>query len=833
MAPESERRYEYEHQLSRANAVGDYASIIREIVSGSSDPSSRHLRPIRQFLSQKKTDWVSPLSDIGSALRELGHDRLSDQSSQKVDVLSVLDRIVTLRNKTDGHGAPTGSFYEEFASKLQAVVLQVIEKCPLFQSQWFLVRASLARSKQKWVLLNGLEPSVSEEPGSPFSGSTKNLIVVNLGARSDGGENDWIEISNLIQSDAEGRNFDVINGQWRSSQNDAELLNFYSGKSRRFEFSRFSELPAPRPKSNTAGLGELDARGEVLGNLPEIAHGYVVRPQLETELLRVLVNKQHRIIALSGIGGIGKTSLALATVDKIARNRDSPYDVVVWSSARDYDLNPDRNRSVKRVVSGVKSMAEQCGRLFDFKGTISKFSELLGDPAVGGAKSILFIVDNFETVDDPEELWKFLDQHCQHPNKVLLTTRMKSWKGDYPIEVLGMEYVESERLINEDSLRLGISEIVDEVPSYKKSLHENTSGHPHAMRMLLHEVSINRKATPPKTRLRNLGDRSLDLLFDRSFETFSADARRVFLCVCGWRSAIPEIGLEAVLGSRGCNVASALEECIRSSLLTRADRYGLESTVNMESSLVRGYGERKLKTAEDRLELELDIESLQAFPVRRGSDPVAIKGWVEEYVESCIRRVDGGETPEKFDAILESIANHSPLAWPQVVRFRKKTEGDPSKIYEALERQVQAGIDESRELWQDLASFSEKAGAPPSAKISHLVQAAKASADDVVFLGKAAQQINDFLYKQRDEIPAVRRGIFTKTLCGLMEAKVEDFNATSLSRLAWLYIHAEGDEGSENAFRCAKLGLSKEPENSHCQKIINNLKSRGFREPLD
>jgi len=51
-----------------------------------------------------------------------------------------------------------------------------------------------------------------------------------------------------------------------------------------------------------------------------------------------------------------------------------------------------------------------------------------------GEGPLLFVFDNFETVRNPAELYRWLDTYVRLPNKVLITTRFREFKGDYPLE---------------------------------------------------------------------------------------------------------------------------------------------------------------------------------------------------------------------------------------------------------------------------------------------------------------------------------------------------------------------------------------------------------------
>ena len=198
--------------------------------------------------------------------------------------------------------------------------------------------------------------------------------------------------------------------------------------------------------------------------------------------------------------------------------------------------------------------------------TIDDFARLLQNPGVVGSKGILLVFDNFETLDNPRECHRFLDTHTHIPNKVLITSRERSFKGDFPIEVGGMERQEAERLLRQEAASLFIDS--DVITKSFEQIYEFTDGHPYVMRVLLGEIAKEGKWVPLKSSQPRRSD-ILNVVFERSFNKMSAAGRWVFLTVANWRSAVSELSLFVVLGLRDLDVEEGIEECIRLSLLTR------------------------------------------------------------------------------------------------------------------------------------------------------------------------------------------------------------------------------------------------------------------------
>lgn len=74
----------------------------------------------------------------------------------------------------------------------------------------------------------------------------------------------------------------------------------------------------------------------------------------------------------------------------------------------------------------------------------------------------------------------------------------------------------------------------------------------------------------------------------------------------------------------------------------------------------------------------------------------------------------------------------------------------------------------------------------------------------------------------KSEMDVVERSALFKPLARLMEAQLGEASATDLSRLAWLHLHSGDDY---RALEVAELGLKRESDNIHCQRLVEKLTS--------
>ena len=109
----------------------------------------------------------------------------------------------------------------------------------------------------------------------------------------------------LYKQNRECTSFIIPNGSF-SENEEAEFIDYGTGKISRESISSYLSKPIPKPPSETEGLDLLDVQSNVFGNLPEMPSGYIQRKTLESELMDRLLDRNHAIITLHGGGGMGE-----------------------------------------------------------------------------------------------------------------------------------------------------------------------------------------------------------------------------------------------------------------------------------------------------------------------------------------------------------------------------------------------------------------------------------------------------------------------------------------------------------------------------------------------
>lgn len=809
-------RYRQEHRLVRTNGVGEWASAVDDILIG---PAAQYLneqsRDEQRELTSKNIagSWqFEAVSLLHSCICIIApeHEKLP----VKLDGRRWLSLFVMLRNGTRGHGAPHSETCSRLCPPLEQSIRIFTENFGLFKRPWVYLYRNLSG---KYRVTKFTQPS------SEFD-ALKTSQSMNIGLQ----EGVYVYFDqprkvNLMYSSVEALDFFFPNGAF--TDKTYEIISYITNNKSHADSTPYLAPATPLPASETQGIGVLDTQGKSFGNLPPIQNGYIKRAALETDLLSALKNDRHRIITLAGRGGIGKTWLALTALHQIAS--EGMYTAILWFSARDIDLLLQGPKLVTPHVLTETAVATEFVRLIQPAETRQKGFDATRYLAAKMTKSdfgpILFVFDNFETVRVPSELYTWIDTYIRLPNKVLITSRIREFKGDYPIEVLGMSEEESDQLIESTAKALGISHLLTE--DYKRELYQESSGHPYVIKVLLGDVAKAGKISKVERIVATM-DVILDALFERTFSNLSPAAKRVFLTLCAWRSTTPLLALEAVLlrsSNERMDVENAVEELSRSSLIeqstsTKDDELFL--TVTLVAAI---FGKRKLATSPMRSAIESDLQLLHAFGAAQQSD---IQRGIHPRIEKLFRNIaerinQDKDSLENYLPMLEFIALKYQPAWLLLARLSQEL-AMFEKAKDAIKRYIESGYGDNVEkerTWQELARICQQGG-DTRGEIHALVEMCQIPAISFGILSYAVNRVNELFAEQYLALDSEEKHIVSRRLAEVMENRIAEGEATDYSRLAWLFLRLNDED---KAYKINEIGLTLEPDNVHCQRLRQKL----------
>jgi len=163
-------------------------------------------------------------------------------------------------------------------------------------------------------------------------------------------------------------------------------------------------------------------------NLPtpdyEFEGGFVGRKDDIRKIRSLVEGDLHRVITISGAGGVGKTALALKVVKDLSLKPDSSFNGIVWLSAKENKLTHLGIEDVEPTVKNYDELIETIFDVLEFEiekelSLEDKENEL--NTLVDIYESILIVIDNLETITD-DNIYDFILDSNKNL-KFLITSR--------------------------------------------------------------------------------------------------------------------------------------------------------------------------------------------------------------------------------------------------------------------------------------------------------------------------------------------------------------------------------------------------------------------------
>jgi hypothetical protein len=824
-------RYRIEHKLVRGNGLGDWVSAFRQLVSGNcfmplkNQLSASHLSLDLAALTAtpQRDSWRHRINDhIDESLALL--DEKNERAGGKLPgLLHFIDKVVVLRNKI-AHGAAPPS--------TQRKISQLMDKS-LYE-----LRNNFEWSKMPFAHVcqdpDTADFSITWLVKTPLSVPVEQYLELVTRDCRDAGiyllTAGFVSRVRLMSFDVHGESCYFANGDHKKGSRDAEFLCYASGSRRRESTDHWNQAPSAEQTSDSAGLTDLRAVDKVLSNAPSRAQSYVPRPVLESQVLGALRDRRRRIITMHGPGATGKTSLATSVVEHLKGGDD--FDLILWFSARDVDISVTGQKPVRPDVRDLEGISQRAKDLLRNVGTELESDNphdwlnkaMTSEPETG---RILWIFDNFETLDDPVHVFQELDRVLTGSHKILITTRHTGFTGDFGIQIGGLEFDEFDQLVRDHciSINLELHEDFD-----IRELWRQIGGHPMIARLLLSEYKRFPKTFVPKARDVALKKRDdlLTSLFERSYNNLDVDSQYILLLLGKIKQdAIPLDCLEVSL-QRPVEQLGGVEECVTNLVEhSFARRSGSGSSRNQAVSLfvpARVFSELRQTAHPYAHRLSADAETLRLFFA--ASDQSV--GHFADAVDQLWRNVTRGtwssaavhERLEVHRNTLERCAELHPALWQRLGMAMSDVEkhGDACSFYTRYLQFNPLDQDVRREL----IKAADRAGQPyvVMAQVAELAESGAASPKDLLRAGKLVNRHLRALRQQKQALSRLQKRLYVEPIISGMERVVSCGSPDDLpdfySTMGWLYVNVSELDKSR---KVATLGLQKHPDDENLLKL--------------
>jgi hypothetical protein len=221
-------------------------------------------------------------------------------------------------------------------------------------------------------------------------------------------------------------------------------------------------------------------------NLPGKSYSELVgRDDVLEEIITALRDPSGRlIVAIDGVGGIGKTALAREIAEHCILGHF--FDAVIWDQPLNKSQELQSAKGTLRFETILDSIARQLGaldvpRLKDSEKEI-RVKTLLH------TQRVLIVLDNLSASEESQiEILHRLDP-LLNPSKVLITSRHRFQGNVYTIHLTGLDEDGSLRFIHKEAQGKNIKDVANAKSSELKQIAEATGGLPLVLKLIVGQL---------------------------------------------------------------------------------------------------------------------------------------------------------------------------------------------------------------------------------------------------------------------------------------------------------------------------------------------------------
>jgi hypothetical protein len=218
--------------------------------------------------------------------------------------------------------------------------------------------------------------------------------------------------------------------------------------------------------------------------------------QSQTALLEALMDDQsHFIVALDGLGGIGKTALA----DRIARDliQTTRFDEIAWITAKHTHLSTLGRLQIEsgRPALTFPMLVDKLANQFDLPQQDDSHTQLERQRLVKHflrSRACLIVIDNLETVADYHSLLPEL-RKWQRPTKFLLTSRLRllDEPNVFSLSLTELSIDSAYRLIRFEAERTGFTDLAKASDADLQAIYNTVGGNPLGLKLIIGQLRFH------------------------------------------------------------------------------------------------------------------------------------------------------------------------------------------------------------------------------------------------------------------------------------------------------------------------------------------------------
>jgi tetratricopeptide (TPR) repeat protein len=308
-------------------------------------------------------------------------------------------------------------------------------------------------------------------------------------------------------------------------------------------------------------------------NLPRPDYSQFFGREKERQtVLDHLAHPRAWVVSIDGIGGVGKTSLALNcayALQEQSLKLEKPFEYIIWASAKTQRLSTrgviPLNQTFSDLDTFLSVVLEVTGFGDKSDAPCSEKKKLVEE--ILSLTTCLLVLDNLESIRDLE-MFAFLS-NIPSPSKALVTTRVRIEESQRNVRLTALPMDEARALVNELANELDATEIANAPSAELDRLIQRVGGIPLAIKLAVGRIAAGTSLHLYIGRLESGGAQEdiLEFCFSDTWSGLTADEKRIVQIAALFYVPASEEELRQVANLPELRVKEALANLLRHSFL--------------------------------------------------------------------------------------------------------------------------------------------------------------------------------------------------------------------------------------------------------------------------